>query len=81
MKIVNVVGARPNFMKIALLVAEMGKFPQIHAPPSTLDSTMISKCSGPFQDLEMPKPDRPGRWLGQSRGPDSQRDDGVRQSP
>src|SRR5919198_452248 len=31
MKIVNVVGARPNFMKIAPLMAEMARYPEIRA--------------------------------------------------
>ena len=31
MKVVNVVGARLNFMTIAPLVVEMQKFPDIHA--------------------------------------------------
>jgi UDP-N-acetylglucosamine 2-epimerase (non-hydrolysing) len=58
MKIINVVGARPNFMKIAPLVAEMQKFPEIHASLVHTGQHYDFEMSQVFfQDLEMPKPD------------------------
>lgn len=58
LKIVNVVGTRPNFVKIAPLVKEMGKHPEIrHLLVHTgqhYDATM-SKFF--FDDLGIPKPD------------------------
>jgi UDP-N-acetylglucosamine 2-epimerase (non-hydrolysing) len=58
MKVINVVGARPNFMKIAPLVAEMQKFPDIHASLVHTGQHYDFEMSQVFfQDLEMPKPD------------------------
>lgn len=58
MKILHIVGARPNFMKIAPLVREMSRFPQInqrivhtgqHYDPSLSDIF--------FEELGIPRPD------------------------
>ena len=58
MKVLNVVGARPNFVKIAPLIAEMRKHPGItpllvhtgqHYDPGMSDSF--------FRDLDIPRPD------------------------
>jgi UDP-N-acetylglucosamine 2-epimerase (non-hydrolysing) len=58
MKVVNVVGARPNFMKIAPLVAEMQKFPDIHASLVHTGQHYDFEMSQVFfQDLDIPKPD------------------------
>src|SRR5579864_4035337 len=58
MKIINVVGARPNFMKMAPLVAEMQKYPDIHATLVHTGQHYDFEMSQVFfQDLEMPKPD------------------------
>jgi UDP-N-acetylglucosamine 2-epimerase (non-hydrolysing) len=58
MKIVNVVGARPNFMKIAPLMAEMARYPEIRAvlvhTGQHYDEAMSRLF---FQDLEIPAPD------------------------
>ena len=58
MKIVNVVGARPNFMKIAPLTAEMSRLPEIRAvlvhTGQHYDEAMSRLF---FQDLEIPAPD------------------------
>ena len=58
MKIINVVGARPNFMKIAPLIEEMRKYQSIEAvlvhTGQHYDSVM-SKLF--FQDLGIPEPD------------------------
>ena len=58
MKIANIVGARPNFMKMAPLIREMGRHPEIR---STLihtgqhyDDAMAGRF---FQDLGLPVPD------------------------
>ena len=56
--IVNVVGARPNFMKMAPLLAEMARHPEIRAvlvhTGQHYDEAMSTLF---FQDLEMPAPD------------------------
>jgi UDP-N-acetylglucosamine 2-epimerase (non-hydrolysing) len=58
MKIVNVVGARPNFMKMAPLMAEMARYPEIRAvlvhTGQHYDEAMSTLF---FQDLEIPTPD------------------------
>ncbi len=58
MKIINVVGARPNFMKIAPLVEEMDKHPQIEAilvhTEQHYDENMSQLF---FNQLKLPKPD------------------------
>lgn len=58
MKIVNVVGARPNFMKIAPLMAEFKKHKNIEAvlvhTGQHYDKKMSKKF---FDDLDIPKPD------------------------
>ena len=58
MKILNVVGARPNFMKIAPIHREMGNYPEITPilvhTGQHYDENM-SKIF--FEDLELPKPD------------------------
>jgi UDP-N-acetylglucosamine 2-epimerase (non-hydrolysing) len=57
-KIINVVGARPNFMKIAPIIEEMKKYPEIEAllvhTGQHYDEAM-SKLF--FDDLNLPKPD------------------------
>ena len=58
LKIMNVVGARPNFMKIAPLIEEMRKH-------SEIDATLVhtgQHYDGPmsklfFEDLKLPQPD------------------------
>ena len=58
MKVVNVVGARPNFMKIAPLVAEMRKFPEIHASLVHTGQHYDFEMSQVFfQNLDIPNPD------------------------
>jgi len=58
-KIIHVVGARPNFMKVAPIMREMSKYPQkfdqllIHTGQHYDDE--MSKIF--FKDLELPKPD------------------------
>jgi len=58
MKIVNVVGARPNFMKIAPLIKAMQKYPQIQPllvhTGQHYDATMAGRF---FEDLDIPPPD------------------------
>src|SRR5258708_27396640 len=59
LKIINVAGARPNFMKIAPLVAAMNR------RPADFRSILVhtgqhydaSRSQGFFRDLEMPEPD------------------------
>jgi len=59
MKIIHVVGARPNFMKIAPIMREMAKYPQefeqilVHTGQHYDDN--MSKVF--FEDLELPQPD------------------------
>ncbi|MFQ5900059.1 MAG: non-hydrolyzing UDP-N-acetylglucosamine 2-epimerase [Thermodesulfobacteriota bacterium] len=58
-KIINVAGARPNFMKIAPIVAEMDKYPEgiehllVHTGQH-YDKVMSRSF---FEDLEIPRPD------------------------
>lgn len=58
MKIVSVVGARPNFVKIAPLLREMGRYPQIVSvlvhTGQHYDNAMSDRF---FADLEIPVPD------------------------
>lgn len=59
LKVINVVGARPNFMKIAPIIAEMRKYPGNFQPilvhtEQHYDENM-SKLF--FRDLEIPEPD------------------------
>lgn len=59
MKIINVVGARPNFMKIAPIIEEMRKFPGSISPilvhtGQHYDDNMSKQF---FKDLELPEPD------------------------
>lgn len=58
MKIVNIVGARPNFMKIAPLIRAMRKHPEIQAllvhTGQHYDAGMAGRF---FEDLEIPHPD------------------------
>jgi len=58
MKILNVVGARPNFMKIAPIHREMGKYPQIEPVLVHTGQHYDEKMSKLFfQDLQLPEPD------------------------
>jgi len=58
MKIVNVVGARPNFMKIAPLIAEYAKYPDIDPILVHTGQHYDEKMSDLFfKDLGIPKPD------------------------
>jgi len=58
LKIMNVVGARPNFMKIAPLMAEFKKHPQIEAILIHTGQHYDEKMSRLFfDDLGIPKPD------------------------
>lgn len=58
MKVINVVGARPNFMKIAPLMEEMKKFPEFEVTlvhtGQHYDPAMSEFF---FDDLNIPKPD------------------------
>ena len=59
MRIVNVVGARPNFMKMAPLMAEYAKHPDEFAPVLVhtgqhYDDNMSNLF---FEELHLPKPD------------------------
>jgi len=58
MKILNVVGARPNFMKIAPLMAEYKRHENIHAilvhTGQHYDDIMSNLF---FSELDIPKPD------------------------
>ena len=59
LKVINVVGARPNFMKAAPIVAAMKKRPHIFQPlvvhtGQHYDSAMSDSF---FQDLDLPQPD------------------------
>lgn len=58
LRIINIVGARPNFMKIAPLMAEYRKFPAIEALLVHTGQHYDEKMSHLFFDqLEIPKPD------------------------
>ncbi len=58
MKIINVVGARPNFMKIAPIQREMVKLKNIHPVLLHTGQHYDEKMSKLFfEDLEMPQPD------------------------
>jgi UDP-N-acetylglucosamine 2-epimerase (non-hydrolysing) len=58
MKVLNVVGARPNFMKIAPIVEEMSRVPEIHGilvhTGQHYDAGMSDVF---FRDLGIPRPD------------------------
>jgi UDP-N-acetylglucosamine 2-epimerase (non-hydrolysing) len=59
LKVINVVGARPNFMKVAPLVAAMKKRPDTFLPlvvhtGQHYDATMSDSF---FRDLDLPQPD------------------------
>lgn len=58
MKVVNIVGARPNFMKIATLIRAMRKRPEIQAllvhTGQHYDASMARRY---FEDLDIPRPD------------------------
>jgi UDP-N-acetylglucosamine 2-epimerase (non-hydrolysing) len=58
MKIVNIVGARPNFMKIAPIIKAMRKRPQIN--PMLVHTGQhydVSMAGRFFEDLDIPTPD------------------------
>jgi UDP-N-acetylglucosamine 2-epimerase (non-hydrolysing) len=58
MKILNVAGARPNFMKIAPLVHQMNKYPDIvHKLVHTGQHYDVLMSKVFFDDLEIPAPD------------------------
>ena len=59
MRVINVVGARPNFMKIAPLIAEMKKFPDTFRPILVHTGQHYDKNMSKtfFEDLELPEPD------------------------
>src|SRR5262245_16719078 len=58
MKIANIVGARPNFMKIAPIIREMRKHSKIEARLiHTGQHYDVSMAGQFFQDLEIPPPD------------------------
>ena len=58
MKILNVVGARPNFMKIAPLIKQMRQYddivPVLVHTGQHYDATMAGQF---FQELQIPEPD------------------------
>ena len=58
LKILNVIGCRPNFIKIAPLISEMKKHADIEAILVHTGQHYDESMSGIFfQDLEIPKPD------------------------
>ncbi len=59
LKIINVVGARPNFMKMAPLITAMNKFPEEidHFLIHTGQHYDEKMCKSFFEDLGLPKPD------------------------
>lgn len=58
MKIINVVGARPNFMKIAPIVKVMSSYPQLNSIlVHTGQHYDVSMSQAFFDDLALPKPD------------------------
>ncbi|NOX97892.1 MAG: UDP-N-acetylglucosamine 2-epimerase (non-hydrolyzing) [Nitrospirae bacterium] len=58
MKIINVVGARPNFMKIAPIIREMQKYPQMETLlVHTGQHYDIEMSEAFFDDLGIPEPD------------------------
>lgn len=68
MKILHVVGARPNFIKMAPILEALGNYPQIQNMLVHTGQHYDYEMSGVFfQDLEMPKPDY---FLGQGKQSD-----------
>jgi UDP-N-acetylglucosamine 2-epimerase (non-hydrolysing) len=58
LKIINIVGARPNFMKIAPIQREMSKYDHLHPFLVHTGQHYDDKMSKLFfQDLELPEPD------------------------
>src|SRR5262249_44582205 len=58
MRILNIVGARPNFIKIAPLMKEMRKHPEIDALlVHTGQHYDVSMAGQFFEDLQIPPPD------------------------
>lgn len=58
MKIISVVGARPNFMKIAPIIKELSKFPNIeHILVHTGQHYDYAMSGSFFKELGIPKPD------------------------
>jgi len=58
MKILNVVGARPNFIKIAPIIEEMKKYPQINSVLVHTGQHYDNEMSNIFfKDLTLPTPD------------------------
>lgn len=58
MKIISVVGARPNFMKIAPLCRELAKHPEVkHLLAHTGQHYDVRMSDSFFVDLEIPEPD------------------------
>jgi UDP-N-acetylglucosamine 2-epimerase (non-hydrolysing) len=57
MKIINIVGARPNFVKIAPLIREMRRYPEISPLLVHTGQHYDVKMAGQFfQDLQIPEP-------------------------
>ena len=58
MKIVSVVGARPNFIKIAPLLKEMRRYPEVSSIlVHTGQHYDVSMAGQFFEDLQIPAPD------------------------
>lgn len=59
MKILNIVGARPNFMKIAPIMKEMADYPDIFAPVLVHTGQHYDEKMSKlfFDDLQLPQPD------------------------
>jgi UDP-N-acetylglucosamine 2-epimerase (non-hydrolysing) len=58
MKVTAVVGARPNFVKIAPILAELGRYPDVRTTLVHTGQHYDANMSGSFfRDLEIPEPD------------------------
>src|SRR6266566_8377265 len=58
MRIINIVGARPNLMKIAPIVAEMRRFPDLEPTLVHTGQHYDASMSGVFfEELGIPEPD------------------------
>src|ERR1043165_8261131 len=70
LKVINVVGARPNFMKVAPIVAAMRRRPAKFLPlvVHTWQHYYASMPYSIFPDLELSQPDAAGFFTGELQG-------------